>query len=259
MQLKNLLFCLFILLFQITLNGCSKNIIKASNKSDLKMVASLNTELGFRYMQDGEFELSEKKLLKALEADPKNAEAHNAMGLLRSALGEVDVAERSFLRAIQLTGDSPAIANNYGQFLCQQGRYDKGINYLISAAEDPLNTSRGAAHFNLGKCYKSSGQIKNAELHFKANLKYPSVNAEALIELAHLKLLQQEFFLAEHYLKKFARVADHTPFSLWVGYSIASENRDLDSVDSFRLLLKGLFPDSTEFKKISENDLQGHY
>ena len=125
-----------------------------NRKQDLKKVSALNTELGFRYMQEQEYDLANKKIEKALAANPKNPEAHNAMGPLKNVLGKPKAAESAFARAIELSDNGPAISNNYGQFLCQQGRYQEGIKHLSLAAMNPLNEDRSIPHLNLGKCHK---------------------------------------------------------------------------------------------------------
>ena len=54
--------------------------------------------------------------------------------------------------------------------------------------------------------------------------------------------------------RKFVGESDHNSFSLWVGYQLAVEKNDLDSIASFRLLLTGLFPESAETKLINDLD-----
>ena len=77
-----------------------------------------------------------KKNRESVSCQPKNPEAHNAMGLLKNVLGKPKAAESSFAKAIELSDNGPAISNNYGQFLCQQGRYEEGIKHLSSCCNE---------------------------------------------------------------------------------------------------------------------------
>ena len=252
--LANLFFVFWLALFAV---GCMNKTMGNSRKQDLEKVSALNTELGFRYMQEREYDLANKKIEKALAANPKNPEAHNAMGLLKNVLGKSKAAESAFARAVELSDNGPAISNNYGQFLCQQGRYEEGIKYLSLAAMNPLNRDRSIPHLNLGKCYKELVDYKKAEFHLKKSLSFSPKNKNALIELANIMLAQGQLAAATSYFEKFTSSEKHSALSLWVGYQLAAKRKDVDSRDSFRLLLMRLFPDSPQSQLIaSENRVE---
>ena len=237
--------------FGIVLVGCANNASENNRKKDLIKVSALNTELGFRYMQEREYDLANKKIEKALAANPRNPEAHNAMGLLKNVLGIPEAAESSFAKAAELSKNGPAISNNYGQFLCQRGRHQEGIKYLSIAAKNPLNTNRSIPHLNLGKCYKEFGDYGKAEVHLVKSLDFSPKNGNVLIELANIMLIQERLEAATRYFTEFTSVSKHNALSLWIGYRLAAKRRDLDSKDSFRLLLRRLFPDSPESKLVT--------
>ena len=248
----NLFFVVWLALFSA---GCTNKTMENSRKQDLKKVSALNTELGFRYMQEQEYDLANKKIEKALAANPKNPEAHNAMGLLKNVLGKPKAAESAFARAIELSDNGPAISNNYGQFLCQQGRYQEGIKHLSLAAMNPLNEDRSIPHLNLGKCHKELFDYKRAEFHLKKSLSFSPKNKNALIELANIMLIQGQLAAATSYFEQFISTEKHSALSLWIGYKLAAKRGDLDSRDSFRLLLISLFPDSPETQLIASENL----
>ena len=54
----------------------------ATDKDFNKDVAEANFKLGIGYMQSGHFEVATEKLLKSLQFDDDNAEAHNALACL---------------------------------------------------------------------------------------------------------------------------------------------------------------------------------
>ena len=245
----------FIFLLGLLFVGCTNQSPENSRKKDLKKVSALNTELGFRYMQEREYDLAKKKIEKALAANPRNPEAHNAMGLLENVLGKPNAAESSFEKAAELSDNGPAISNNFGQFLCQQGRYEEGIKHLSLAAMNPLNEDRSIPHLNLGKCHKELFDYKRAEVHLKKSLSFSPKNKNALIELANIMLLQGQLAAATSYFEQFTSSEKHSALSLWIGYQLAAKREDLDSRDSFRLLLIRLFPDSPESQLIASENL----
>mgnify|MGYP002022356508 FL=1 len=72
-----------------------------------------------------------------------------------------------------------------------------------------------------------------------------------LIELANIMLIQERLEAATRYFTEFTSVSKHNALSLWIGYRLAAKRRDLDSKDSFRILLRRLFPDSPESKLVT--------
>ena len=54
----------------LLLVGCANKTVENSKKQNLEKVSALNTELGFRYMQEREYDLANKKIEKALCCQP---------------------------------------------------------------------------------------------------------------------------------------------------------------------------------------------
>jgi len=153
-----------------TLAACQQSPVATEPKIDRAQLAQLNTELAVQYMQKREYQIALDKLEKALEADPRYLDAHNTMGLLRSALGQTSEAEAAFKRALAIEADNPSVLNNYGNFLCQNGRYEDGQKTFMKAISNPLYRTPEAAYSNAGTCAMSAGDLASAETHFRAAL-----------------------------------------------------------------------------------------
>jgi TolB-like protein/Tfp pilus assembly protein PilF len=78
---------------------------------------------------------------RALELDPRLAEAHSALGLIRFYFEWDWVgAESEFRRALELNPGSSAVHEEYGAFLTTMGRLDEGLARSQEAARlDPLS------------------------------------------------------------------------------------------------------------------------
>ena len=86
----------------IALAGCAQDTSVRKPPVDRTKLAEVNMELGIQYMQNREFQTAMDKLKKAIELNPRYVDAHNAMGLLHSALGQFDEAEASFNQALHI-------------------------------------------------------------------------------------------------------------------------------------------------------------
>ena len=105
-------------------------------------------------------------VLKALSIDDNLAETHASLGLI---LGIFDfnwhAAERQYLRAIELSPNSPSSHLWYGQLLVNLGRFDQGLAESRHAIDlDPLSL---AANLALGIALNSARRFDEAvvQLH----------------------------------------------------------------------------------------------
>ncbi len=220
---------------------------KADTAKDRIKLAEINTQLAIAYMRDGDNELALKKLEKAVEADPKSAGAHNALGLLYTRLGEADQAEQHYKAALSLEPKNYSALNNYGQFLCQQTRFEEGQARFQEAIKNPLNRAPENALTNAGTCALQAKDRTGAEQHFRAALQIDPRLAPALLSMAQLSVDQENYLQARGYYQRYLEVGPQNPRTLWLGIRIEHGMDDQDSVSSYAMKLKNKFPDSPEY------------
>lgn len=219
----------------------------AQSVEDRQKLAEINTQLAIAYMRDGDNELALRKLEKAIEADPKSVGAHNALALLHTRLGETEKAERNYKSALALDPRNPAALNNYGQFLCQQKRFDEGQARFAEAVKNPLNRTPESALTNAGLCALQAKDPTAAEQHFRAALQAVPELAPALLAMAQLSYDQQNYLQARGYYQRYLAVAPQNPRTLWLGIRIENALDDRDTVASYAIQLKNKYPDSPEY------------
>jgi superkiller protein 3 len=101
------------------------------------------------------------------------------MALASIDLGELEVAEAHYRESLAIE-PQPAIYNDLGFVLERQGMTEEAIEqYRKSLALDPGSAS---AHYNLAAALARSGELAEAERHFRAALA-TSPNAQAFIGL----------------------------------------------------------------------------
>ncbi|HMM76667.1 MAG TPA: type IV pilus biogenesis/stability protein PilW [Gammaproteobacteria bacterium] len=218
-------------------------------------VAGLNTQLGIEYMKDGDNELALKKLQKALEIDPHFVDAHNAMGLLRTRLRQFDEAEESFKAALRADPGNSMALNNYGQFLCQQKRYEEGQARFTEAVKNPLYRTPEIALTNAGLCAMQAKDPARAEDHFRAALEKNPMVAPALLQMAQIHYDRGAFADAERYYKRYLAIAPQTPRSLAFGIRLSKALGDADKAASYAIGLRNKFPDSREAGQLQRGEL----
>jgi len=218
-------------------------------------VAALNTQLGVEYMKDGDNELALKKLEKAIEVDPRNADAHNAMGLLRNRLGQFDKAEASFEAALSSAPGNSMALNNYGQFLCQQQRYDEGQAKFIEAVKNPLYRTPEVALTNAGLCALAAKNVDTAEEHFRAALDRNPQIALALLQMAQISLDRSRLPDAQRYMTRYFALAPQSPRALALAIRIEKALGNDDKAASYAGALRNRFPDSRETGQLLRGEI----
>lgn len=209
-------------------------------------IADLQTQLGIGYLRQGKLELAWKRLHKALEHDPNYSTANNAMGLIHERLGQPEKAEGFYIQAVTDNPADSAAQNNFGRFLCAQGRYEEGEQRLLRALKNTLYESPHVAYANAGICSKSAGQPERAEAYFRRALEAQPRLAVALVNMSELSFEKQKHLSARAYLQRYLEVGKHTPQSLWLGIRIERELGDRNAVSSYGTLLRAQFPDARE-------------
>jgi len=108
---------------------------------------------------------------------PRNARAHNNLGLALHKLGRNEEAIARFEQAMQLRPNYPEAHNNWGLALAAQGDLPAAITHYDAALH--VRPQFAAAHNNWGNALKELGRFDDAAGHFQAALKIQPDYAQA--------------------------------------------------------------------------------
>ena len=217
-------------------------------QSQNEKASAVNVQLGIGYLQQDNLEVASEKLLKALRQDPESAAAHNAYAILQDRLGQKELAEFHYQKATELDPKDSGAANNYGRFLCMNGREQESEKYFIQALDNPLYTTPEVAYTNAAICLLRVEQVKPAKEYLRKALTERSDFSTALLAMGGLYFDEMNYESAQLYLDRFHLVAQPTPRSLWLSIRTSLE---LDSHADISALVKRLgtdYPDSREYE-----------
>lgn len=204
---------------------------------------------GMEGLKAGDAERARRHITRALELDPKSADAHNAMALYYRFEGDQEREEEHFRKALSLNSKFSQARNNYASLLYRQGRYKAAISQLQKAVDDTNYDQRQMAFLNLGRCYARTGDYEKAENALQRSLRLDSNQADSLLELADVYRLQGKLADAHNYFGAYAERARPTAYSLWVGIRIEQALGNVDNVSSYELQLDKMFRNTPEYKE----------
>lgn len=242
--------------FCLGLNGCNQvagNSETIRPMAETNDVAQTNLNLGIAYLQRGEYQKSLEKLERARGADKNYPPIYNTLGVLYQRLGDKVKAEVFFKQALNLNSLDSSTLNNYGQFLCQEARYDEAEATFMKATQNPLYSTPEIALSNAGTCAMAQSKIVIAETHFRNALKKNPKFAIALVQMAQVSYTNTNYLSARGYLQRYLEINSPTAKSLWLGIKIENELGDKNALSSYKLLLKNKFPDSKETRLLRDS------
>lgn len=230
----------------VMLAGCASSAERKHEKEQAARAAASYTELGIEYFRQGNYDLSLTKLERALELDSESAQAHGAIAVLYEKVGDTKLAEKHYKKGLRLRPDDAGSQNNYGQFLCFQGRYRDAHEEFMKAAGNPFYATPAVPLTNAGLCAKRVPDAMLAEQYFREALEKDPKFAPALLQMAIMKFESGRFLSARAYLERFQQVAEHNPESLWLAVRTESALRDHNSSGRYAILLRTTFPKSEQ-------------
>ena len=249
---------LLVLLFALPLAACSGAGTRkeAMVDTDAQRAAEVNVELGQGYMQRGDNEVALEKLESALRLDPNSSAAHSVIAVLYERIGKPERAEEHYRRSTELTPEKGEMLNNYGAFLCRNGRYSEADGMFQRALADPFYKTSAALLGNAGVCAMNGGHLDAAKAYFRRALKIDANQQQALFQMAQSELRDGNALSARGFIQRYEGVAPVSPQLLDLAAQIESTLGDEQSAASYRERLQNEYPDYRPLTTSGETNSQ---
>ena len=187
----------------------------------------------------------------ALAADANYAPAYNLLGLVYMKLNETADARANFERALALAPNDGEFNNNYGWFLCTQGREQDGIRHLMNAVKNPLYTSPSRPYTNAGLCALRLKDDALAEDYLRKAVLADGGNSQALYLLADVSYRKDKLVEARRFINQVHRQIEPTAETVWLALRIERKLGDRDAEASYATRLNRDFAGSKEQRALA--------
>jgi len=206
----------------------------------------LYVKLAIEYLKAGQTETALRKVHKAVEEDPDNAQAHSVIALIYQRLGREQQAEQHFREAIDLQPKDPYILNAYASFLCDRRKFSEADNQYRKALANPLYPTPWVAMTNRGTCAKRAGNASKAQSHFREALGANPSFGPALAAMAELDYGRGDYKSAQSHLDRYFKVAQPTPQVLLLAVRVERKLGLRKRASTYAQMLRKGYPNSSE-------------
>jgi type IV pilus assembly protein PilF len=215
-------------------NGRGRNAAQALQHLQLAQVR----------LMGGDYETAEREAQKALKQDPRSADAHTVLAAAAARRGASAQAGAHYLRAAELAPDNGAVLNNYGVWLCGQGREAESLAWFDKALGDSRYGTPALALANSGTCAIRAGQEARGERDLRRAISLDPRNASALGALAQLEFKRGNAFEARAFSERRLAAAPPDPAALQLASQIEEKLGDTAAAARYVQRMRAEFPQS---------------
>jgi len=229
------------------LDGEQKELQTASDQTVNQKRALNHLNLAVGYYQRGQWTSALDDVKRALQYDPELADAYSMRALTYMEMGEFNLAESNFLRALSLVPNNPDYSNNYGWLLCQNGHAAQAIPYFEVAIKSRHYQSRAKAYNNAGVCTLKLKNEPAAEQYFLQAFQIEPKNPVSNVNLAKIYFDRKDYERARFYVARIPQENELSPDVLWLAIKLYRKLGDRDAELSLITQLRKRHPNSAEY------------
>lgn len=213
--------------------------------------AAIHAQLGSTYFKHGQMAIAKDEFERSASIDPNYDAAYSGLGLVYSALGINDKAELNMKKALQLDPENSENHNNYGAFLCSNGKFKESVVEFKKALANPLYQTPDLALMNAGDCSFKAGDRAGAESFLGQAIDRDPMNWTAHVRLGEIKLKKGELNQARNIAKMIMKNMDPpSPEALAFAIKTAKASGNEDDAASYEMFLSNHYPESREAKAL---------
>lgn len=227
--------------------GSQGDLPTSSDQTDNQKRAQIRLQLAVGYYEQRQMPVALDEIKQALAADPDFADAYSMRGLIYMDMGETQLAEDNFVQALKLAPNNPDFNNNYGWFLCQNGKEKQSISHFETAFRNRAYQSPVKALNNAGLCSLKLKDRAAAEKYFSQAFQHDPGNPATNANLAKIYFEQRDLGRARFYIGRAMKADMMTADVLWLAIRIEHKLGDRTAESSLTTQLRRRHPNSAEY------------
>ncbi|MGH8032911.1 MAG: type IV pilus biogenesis/stability protein PilW [Luteimonas sp.] len=194
------------------------------------------------HLASGQLDAAEAEVKAALKADPTSADAYTVLAVIADRRGQAEQAGGYYVKATELAPNQGAALNNYGAWLCGNGRATESLGWFDRALADRGYRQQASALSNAGACALKAGHTGRVEHDLRAALTLEPDNATALDAMADYQYRSGNYMDARAFSQRRLAAAQSTPDTLRLASQIEDKLGDPTAAAGYVQRLRTEFP-----------------
>ncbi len=233
------------------LQGCASSpttddLVTASDEPEARKRARIRLQLAVGYFEQGKTTVALDEVKQSLVIDPSFVDAYNLRGLIYVRLNDMRLAEESFRRGLAISPNDANVLQNYGWMLCQQQRFDEGVQSFNKALANPTYGDRAKTWLTKGLCEARAGKERDAEDSLRHSFELDARNPVTGYNLALLLHQRGQSEPAQFYIRRINNSELANAESLWLGIKVEQRLGNRLAREQLASQLRSRFPKSRE-------------
>ena len=226
---------------QIAQDYSVKDSSEVKRRQSVQMMVSRSVQR----LQAGDLETAEKEARAALKLAPDSADAETLLAVVADRRGQSEQAGQHYRRAAELAPAQGAMQNNYGTWLCANGRGAESLGWFDKALADPQYPTPAAAAANAGTCANGVGQQDRAEASWRQALALEPTNLPSLAGMAALQFARGQYLDARAFAERWLALVPGDADGLQLAARIEQKLGDNVAAQRYLFRLQATSPGST--------------
>lgn len=193
-------------------------------------------------LQQGLLDEAEQEAREALEIDGKSADANTLLAVIEGQRGNSEQAGGYYARAAELAPQQGTALNNYGAWLCGNGRAPESLVWFDRALQDPTYRYRASALANAGSCALKAGRTAHVEDNLRESLSLDPADTTALEAMAEYQYRSGRYMDARAFSERRLAAGPATPDVLLLASQIEDKLGDRAAAARYVQRLRTEFP-----------------
>lgn len=217
--------------------------VHETREAKQRTTARNHAVLSQRELARGDLDAAEAEARKALKMQSDSADAHTLLAVITERRGRSAEAGAHYRRAAELAPANGGVLNNYGAWLCSNGRAAEALPWFDQALAAPGYRTPGAALANAGACALQGGQPGRVERDLRAAIGFDPENPVALAALAEHEFRAGRYMDARAFSQRRLSAAPADAPALLLASQIEQKLGDTAAAARYVRRLREEFPD----------------
>ena len=199
-----------------------------------------------RALDAGDVDQALREARAAVRIDDTSADALGMLALVQMVRGNAEEAGRHYAAAARHAPNDGAVQNNYGAWLCREGRAAESMEYFERALAASGNQQPADALANAGACAEAAGRGDRAESYLRAALRLDPENSVALSAMAEYQYRSGRYLEARAFSQRRLAAAAPSADVLLLASQIEEKMGDMAAAERYRQRLGREFPQALQ-------------